>query len=109
MQAQIVGGVEAVKNRLAVEPADEAHCQRYLAANCFGDTVGRQGLSIPVRELITFAMLVGLGGAEAQVKGHVDDNLAVGNSRSQLLAVLTVLVPFIGYPDRSTGWPSSTR
>lgn len=48
--------------------------------------------------MITFAMLAGLGGADAQVKGHVRGNLAVGNTRVQLLAVLTVLVPFIGYP-----------
>jgi 4-carboxymuconolactone decarboxylase len=32
------------------------------------------------------------------VRGHVNGNLRVGNTRSRLLAVLTVLVPFIGYP-----------
>lgn len=44
------------------------------------------------------AMLAVLGGADNQVKGHVAGDLAVGNTRAQLLAVLTVLVPFIGYP-----------
>ncbi len=98
VQGQIVGGAEAARQRITDAGADEQHFQRYLAENCFGDTVGRGGLTMPERELITFAMLSALGGADAQVKGHVAGNLAVGNSRADLLAVLTVLVPFIGYP-----------
>lgn len=43
-------------------------------------------------------MLAALGGADAQVKGHVAANLNVGNTRATLLAVLTGLLPFIGYP-----------
>jgi alkylhydroperoxidase/carboxymuconolactone decarboxylase family protein YurZ len=84
-------------------PADEVHFQRYLAANCFGDTVGRGGISLRVRELLTFSMLVALGGADGQVRGHVNGNLRVGNTRARLLAVLTVLVPFIGYPRTLNG------
>ena len=30
--------------------------------------------------------------------GHVAGNLNVGNDRARLLSVLTVLIPFIGYP-----------
>jgi 4-carboxymuconolactone decarboxylase len=48
-------------------------------------------------------MLVGLGGADAQVRGHVSANLKVGNTRERLLAVLTVLAPFIGYPRTLNG------
>ena len=36
-------------------------------------------------------------------RGHVDANLRVGNTRARLLAVLTVLVPFIGYPRTLNG------
>jgi alkylhydroperoxidase/carboxymuconolactone decarboxylase family protein YurZ len=54
-------------------------------------------------ELLTFSMLVALGGADAQVRGHVNGNLRVGNTRARLLAVLTVLVPFIGYPRTLNG------
>jgi 4-carboxymuconolactone decarboxylase len=43
-------------------------------------------------------MLVALGGCEAQVKGHVAANLNVGNDRGLLIAVVTQLLPFIGYP-----------
>lgn len=50
-----------------------------------------------MRELLTFAMLAALGGCDPQVRGHVAANLNVGNTRQDLLGVLTVLVPFIGY------------
>jgi 4-carboxymuconolactone decarboxylase len=43
-------------------------------------------------------MLAALGGCDAQVRGHVAANLNVGNDRQRLLSVLTVLLPFIGYP-----------
>jgi 4-carboxymuconolactone decarboxylase len=77
---------------------DEAHFQQFLSANCFGDHVARGGIAVSVRELLTFAMLISLGGADPQAKGHVAVNLNVGNTRQQLLDVITVLVPFIGYP-----------
>jgi 4-carboxymuconolactone decarboxylase len=77
---------------------DELHFQQFLSANCFGDYLARGGIDIRARELLTFAMLISLGGADPQVRGHVAANLHVGNTRQQLLDVVTVLVPFIGYP-----------
>ena len=97
VQGRIIGD-DAVTARFRDARDDEIHFQRYLAGNCFGDTVGRLGIDLAVRELVTFAMLAALGGADAQVRGHVAGNLKVGNTRARLLAVLTVLVPFIGYP-----------
>jgi len=82
----------------AQAPRDEAHIQRFLTANCFGDHVARSGLDLKTRELVTFSMLAALGGCEAQLAGHVAANLAVGNARPVLLATLTQLLPFIGYP-----------
>lgn len=58
----------------------------------------RAGLDVPTRELLTFALLAALGGADPQVRGHVAANLNVGNDRASLVAVLTALLPFIGYP-----------
>lgn len=97
VQKQIVGG-ERVDAMYAAAPDDEQHLQRYLSANCFGDYLTRTGVDVPTRELLTFAMLASLGGCDAQVKGHVVGNLNVGNDRARLLGVLTVLIPFIGYP-----------
>lgn len=79
-------------------PKDQAHIQRFLAANCFGDYYTRTGLDLATRELLTFAMLAALGGCEPQLAGHVAGNLAMGNTRALLVMVLTQLLPFIGYP-----------
>jgi 4-carboxymuconolactone decarboxylase len=97
VQEQIVGA-DRVAAMYAGAADDVAHFQRFLSANCFGDHVARNGLALPTRELLTFAMLVALGGADPQVKGHVAANLNVGNTRQDLIDVATVLLPFIGYP-----------
>jgi 4-carboxymuconolactone decarboxylase len=68
-----------------------------------GDYLTRNGLDVRTRELLTFSILVALGGADQQVKGHVAANLNVGNDRGILLGVLTVLLPFIGYPRTLNG------
>lgn len=97
VQEQIVGAGR-VEEMHAAAADDCKRFQRYLTGNCFGDTVSRDGIDLPTRELLTFSMLAALGGADAQIRGHVTGNLNVGNSRARLLAVLTLLVPFIGYP-----------
>ncbi len=79
-------------------PRDQAHVQRLLTANCFGDFYTRTGLDLKIRELLTFSMLAALGGCESQIAGHVAANLAVGNDRAVLVSTVTQLLPFIGYP-----------
>ncbi|HEY5554654.1 MAG TPA: carboxymuconolactone decarboxylase family protein, partial [Cellulomonas sp.] len=97
VQRQIIGS-QTVESLYANAPGDEAHVQRYLSGNCFGDHYTRGGIDMPTRELLTLAMLVALGGCDTQVKGHVAANLNVGNDRARLIAVVTQLLPFIGYP-----------
>ncbi len=97
VQEQIVGA-DRVERLYAAAAEDELHFQRFLSANCFGDHVARTGIGVPVRELLTFAMLAALGGCDPQVRGHVAANLNVGNDRQTLISVITVLLPFIGYP-----------
>lgn len=97
VQKKIVGA-DRVDAMYAAAPADELHIQRYLSANCFGDHYTRTGLDLRTRELLTFAMLIAMGGCEAQATGHVAANLNVGNDRQTLLSVATQLLPFIGYP-----------
>ncbi len=72
------------------------------------DVLTERGIALPLerqstttpetRELLTFAMLIALGGCEPQAKGHVAANLNVGNDRGVLLSVITQLLPLIGYP-----------
>jgi 4-carboxymuconolactone decarboxylase len=67
VQKTIVGA-DRVDAMYANAPADEIHVQRYLSANCFGDHYTRTGLDLPTRELLTFAMLISMGGCEPQAK-----------------------------------------
>ncbi|WP_031172821.1 carboxymuconolactone decarboxylase family protein [Streptosporangium roseum] len=97
VQERIVGA-GTVKALYANASDDIQHIQRFLTENCFGDHLTRTGLDLAMRELLTFAMLISLGGCEPQVRGHVAANLNVGNDRAVLIAVATVLLPFIGYP-----------
>ena len=97
VQEQIVGA-DRVAGMYASAAEDELHFQRFRSANCFGDHYTRTGIDVRTRELLTFAMLVSLGGCDPQVKGHVAANLNVGNGRQLLISVTTALLPFIGYP-----------
>jgi 4-carboxymuconolactone decarboxylase len=82
----------------AQSPPSQIHIQEFLSANCFGDYQTRTGLDLKTRELLTFAILLSLGGCEPQLKGHIQGNANVGNDKAFLLAVVTQLLPFIGYP-----------
>lgn len=96
LQKSIFG--EQIEQMHANAPENQKHIQYYLSANCFGDYQTRQGLDVKIRELLTFSVLISMGGCEAQVKGHIQGNVNVGNDKDTLLAVVTQLLPYIGYP-----------
>lgn len=89
---------ERIDAMRAAAPENQQHIQDYLSANCFGDHVARGGLDAKMRELLTFSMLLTLGGCEPQLRGHIQGNLNVGNDKRTLLAVVTQLLPYTGYP-----------
>jgi 4-carboxymuconolactone decarboxylase len=97
IQRRIIGAA-AVDRLHASSPPDQLHFQHFLSANCFGDHYTRSGIDLPTRELLTFSMLIALGGCDPQVQGHVAANLHVGNDRARLIDAVTQLLPFIGYP-----------
>jgi 4-carboxymuconolactone decarboxylase len=78
--------------------ANQLHIQKLLSANCFGDYYTRNGLDLKTRELLTFSIILSLGGCEPQLKGHVQGNLNIGNGKQVLLDVVTQLLPYVGYP-----------
>lgn len=96
LQKEIFG--DRVDKMYEASPDNRRHIQRFLSANCFGDYWTRSGLDTKTRELLTFSILAALGGAEPQLKGHVQGNLNVGNDKGKLIAVVTQLLPYIGYP-----------
>lgn len=93
-QGAVIGGPDAVAARHAAALPDLAHIEDFLTQNCFGDYYSRNGLDFKTRELLTLSM----GGADAQVRGHVAGNLNVGNGRDVMVDAVTQLVPYIGYP-----------
>ena len=105
-ESRLSGGIAAQKSIFganidtmrASAPENQKKIQDYLSAYCFGDFYTRKFLTIPERELLTFAILAAQGGCEPQVKAHVGGNAAVGNGKETLLAALTVCLPYIGFP-----------
>jgi 4-carboxymuconolactone decarboxylase len=96
VQKSIFG--ETIDKMYEKSPKNQLHIQKYLSANCFGDYYTRKGLDIKTRELLTFSMLLSLGGCEPQLKGHIQGNLNVGNDKETLLSTVTQLLPYVGYP-----------
>ncbi|WP_430597229.1 carboxymuconolactone decarboxylase family protein [Enterococcus sp. AZ177] len=89
---------EAVDQMLTTMPENQKYFATFLADNCFGDYFTRNGLTSKERELLIFTMLASMGGADAQLKGHIRNNQRVGNEKPLLIETITVLLPFIGYP-----------
>lgn len=79
-------------------PENLKHIQDYLSAFCFGDFYTRGTLDLKQRELLTFCILITLGGCENQLKAHVAGNLSVGNSKELLIDAVTQCLPYVGFP-----------
>ncbi|MDR6121272.1 4-carboxymuconolactone decarboxylase [Bacillus sp. SLBN-46] len=96
VQVEIFG--DMIKNMQESAPANQKHMQEYLSAFCFGDFYTRSGLDLKTRELLTLCIISALGGAEGQVKAHVQGNKNVGNDKETLITALTHCLPYIGFP-----------
>lgn len=96
-------GAENIDKMNDSAPADQKHINYNLSANCFGDYYTRKVLDVKERELVTFTAIVTLGGCEPQAKAHASANIAVGNTRQDLLDALTIALPYIGYPRTLNG------
>lgn len=96
LQKSIFG--ETIDKMYEQSPKNQLHIQKYLSDNCFGDYLTRKGLDLKTRELLTYSMLISLGGTDLQVKGHIQGNVNVGNNKEFLIEITTQLLPYIGYP-----------
>ena len=83
------------KEIVGAERVDQMYA---TASRRLGAYPTRAGIDLKTRELLTFAMLAAHGGCDPQVRGHVAANVNVGNDRRVLLAVITQLLLFMGYP-----------
>ena len=79
-------------------PDYQKHLQDDLSAFCFGDTYTRGTLDMKTREMITMAVIGTLGTAEAQYKSHVLGTLEAGATKEEVIGVITVMNPYVGFP-----------
>lgn len=97
VQKSIFG--EAIDKMHQAAPANQLPIvQNYLSAFCFGDVYTRKGLDLKDRELLTFSIIAALGGCDSQVRSHVQGNVAVGNTKENLIDALAQSLPYIGFP-----------
>ncbi len=96
VQIKIFG--EIIQEMQKNASSNQRHIQEYLSAFCFGDFYTRGGLDLKTRELLTLCILSALGGAESQVKAHVQGNKQVGNDKETLIAAITHCLPYMGFP-----------
>ena len=71
---------------------------RFLTELCFGDFATREGLAGKTRELLTVVLLAALGGAELQLKSHVQGALKAGNTREEVVCALVHASGYMGIP-----------
>ena len=71
---------------------------RFLTELCFGDFNTRAGLDGKTRELLTVVVLAALGGAEVQLKSHVQGALKAGSTREEVVCALVHASGYMGIP-----------
>lgn len=76
---------------------------RFLVEYVFGDVYARTGLDLPTRELASVAMCTALGTAAPQLRVHIRAFLNVGGTREELVALLTQLAGYAGFPAALNG------
>ncbi len=89
---------ERINQMRANTPEEQKHLQDDLSAFCFGDIYTRKTLDLKTREMITVAAIGTLGTGEPQFISHVRGLLAAGASKEEVIGVITVMNPYIGFP-----------
>ena len=71
---------------------------KYVAEFAYGDIHSRPGLSARDRQIATIAMLTAKGGAERQLRLHIEGALNVGMQAREIEEVIIHTVPYAGFP-----------
>ena len=97
LQTPVYG--DEIKERYTWLPAEFAEAvPRFLTELCFSDFMTRKGLDNKTRELLTVVMLAALGGAEVQVRSHVEGALKTGSAKEEIVCALVHAMPYMGFP-----------
>jgi 4-carboxymuconolactone decarboxylase len=79
-------------------PDNQKHIWDFISSYAYGDFYTRSGLTEKQRELLSFTYIMSLRGCEDQLRIHTKGNLNIGNDKETLISVITVLVPYLGFP-----------
>ena len=71
---------------------------RFLTELGFADFMTRRGMDGKTRELLTVVILAAMGGAEVQVRSHVEGALKAGNTKEEVVCALVHAMPYMGIP-----------
>ena len=71
---------------------------RYIIEFAFGDIYSRDGLSLRDREIVTVALLAGMGARDPQLRVHLAASLNVGLTPAELEEIIIHTVPYAGFP-----------
>ena len=91
-------GKEFIDNNIKNCPVGQKHIWDFISSYAFGDFYTRSGLDDYLRELISFTFILSLRGCENQLRIHTRGNLEIGNDKEKLVSVITVLIPYLGFP-----------
>ncbi len=76
---------------------------RYVVEFAFGDVYSGPELSLREREIATIAALTALGSAHPQLVVHIEAGLRVGLSREEVIAIITQMAVYAGFPAALNG------
>ena len=76
----------------------DADLPNLITDYAFGAVVGREGLDLKTREMLTVASLVSLGNAMPQLQLHMRAALNVGVTPKELLEVVIQMAVYAGVP-----------
>lgn len=79
-------------------PKGQEHIVEFLESYCFGDFYTRHGIDMQHRELVTFCLLASMGVAQPQLESHAFGCRNMEISKTEMVAVLTGMLPYIGFP-----------
>jgi 4-carboxymuconolactone decarboxylase len=91
-------GKEMSDAMFASVPASETHLYKIIANFCFGGFFTRNGLTLAQRELNAFVLLAAMGDTAPQMRNHAIANKNNGNSKAKMVAAITAVIPYIGFP-----------
>lgn len=64
----------------------------------FADIVGREGIDLKTREMLTVAMLAAMGTAQGQLEFHIRAAMNTGVSREEIVEIILQVSVYAGVP-----------